>query len=108
MFGNSSEQPDLNKKLRGSLHVKQPQFSFEKKNKLKMNVFKDAFKKADNMEDAMKLQQEEPKNAYDNLKYGSSITLNFVGEKDKKLCTKLRISDKVSSLEMPSDEYNIN
>jgi hypothetical protein len=56
----------------------------------------------------MRSKTEDTSNAFDNLKYGSSVTLNFVGDIDIKLSTKLRISDKIVSMEMPSDEYNIN
>ena len=48
-------------------------------------------------------------NAYQNLTYGSSVFLAIEsGPEQKKLSTKLRVSDKVNAEEMEKDQYNIN
>ena len=47
--------------------------------------------------------------AFENLKYGSSLTLNInTGSSEMKITTKLRVSDKVNATPMGRDEYNIN
>jgi hypothetical protein len=48
---------------------------------------------------------------FENLKYGSAITINMldkVSQENHALCTKLRISDKLGTVKMEKDEYNIN
>jgi hypothetical protein len=55
-------------------------------------------------------KKEKDSTKYENLKYGSIILLVLdAGETEKKLTTKLRVSDKVmADDEMGKDQYNVN
>lgn len=96
------------KREKGTIYNRNPLYYQAKRFKANSSNLDDLLLETGNVDDAIKLLNEQSNDSFENLKYGSSITLNFVGENDIKLATKLRISDKVSYIQMPSDEYNIN
>lgn len=91
---------------------KQQTLNFESKE----NPFKKAFDKFGPAAPVLATEetdvvQESNINIFDDLKYGSSITLNLIDENEgceRKLNTKLRISDTINATKMESDDYNIN